>query len=88
MGGPAGCVQAPANSAPWRTAFIYQSIVCLGWPQIVDRMAARARGESTALLYAYSGHDTTIMPVLATLGVHLQDWPEYVSNVVSASATD
>ncbi len=48
-------------------------------------MVTRSKGESTALLYAYSGHDTTIMPVLATLGVHLEDWPEYVSNVVSAS---
>ena len=51
--------------------------------QVVERMAASASGQGTARLYAYSGHDTTIMPILATLGVKLDDWPAYVSNVVS-----
>ena len=51
--------------------------------QVVERMAASASGPGTARLYAYSGHDTTIMPILATLGVKLDDWPEYVANVVS-----
>ena len=51
--------------------------------QIVEKMAAAAAGQEVAPLYAYSGHDTTIMPVLATLGIQLRDWPEYVSNVVS-----
>ncbi|CAL8468369.1 g7909 [Coccomyxa elongata] len=50
--------------------------------QIVGRMAAAANGANTSPLFMYSGHDTTIMPILATLGVQLKDWPEYVSNVV------
>ena len=53
--------------------------------QIVGRMAAAASGANTSRLFMYSGHDTTIMPILATLGVQLKDWPEYVSNVVSTS---
>jgi hypothetical protein len=56
--------------------------------QVVERMAASASGQGTARLYAYSGHDTTIMPILATLGVKLDDWPEYVSNVVSCDTQD
>lgn len=56
---------------------------CLGWLQIVDRMVASANGTGTVPLFLYSGHDTTIMPILATLGIKLEDWPEYVSNVVS-----
>ncbi|KAK9915420.1 hypothetical protein WJX75_008934 [Coccomyxa subellipsoidea] len=50
--------------------------------QIVGRMAAAAGGADPCPLFMYSGHDTTIMPILATLGVQLKDWPEYVSNVV------
>ena len=52
--------------------------------QIVGRMAAAAGGADACPLFMYSGHDTTIMPILATLGVQLKDWPEYVSNVVSS----
>ncbi len=47
-------------------------------------MAAAANGADACPLFMYSGHDTTIMPILATLGVQLSDWPEYVSNVVSS----
>lgn len=53
--------------------------------QIVERMAACASGSGSGRMYLYSGHDTTIMPILATLGVELKDWPEYVSNVVRAA---
>ena len=45
-------------------------------------MAAAADGADASPLFMYSGHDTTIMPILATLGIQLKDWPEYVSNVV------
>ena len=51
--------------------------------QIVQRMGSVARGRNAAPLYVYAGHDTTIMPVLATLGIKLRDWPPYLSNVVS-----
>jgi hypothetical protein len=33
-------------------------------------------------LALYSGHDTTIMPLLVTLGGDLSHWPPYVSNLV------
>ena len=60
--------------------------------QIVARMdaaAAQAAGGGQAVpaaplprLALYSGHDTTIMPLLVTLGVDLSHWPAYVSNLV------
>ena len=30
----------------------------------------------------YAGHDTTIMPILTSLGYDMQDWPPYLSNVI------
>ena len=33
-------------------------------------------------LALFSGHDTTIMPLLVTLGGDLSHWPPYVSNLV------
>ena len=50
--------------------------------QIVQKMGAVARGASAAPLHIYCGHDTTIMPILATLGIKLRDWPPYLSHVV------
>lgn len=56
--------------------------------QIVARMEAAARegggtpAEAPAQqprLALYSGHDTTIMPLLVTLGGDLAHWPPYVS---------
>lgn len=35
-------------------------------------------------LALYSGHDTTIMPLLVTLGGNLDHWPPYVSNLVGS----
>lgn len=48
-------------------------------------MGSVAGGRNAAPLYVYTGHDTTIMPMLATLGIQLHDWPPYLSNVVSAN---
>lgn len=33
-------------------------------------------------MYLYSGHDSTIMPILSALGVDLSTWPPYTSNLV------
>jgi Histidine phosphatase superfamily (branch 2) len=33
-------------------------------------------------MLSHSGHDTTIMPLLATLGLDLEWWPDYASNIV------
>ena len=56
--------------------------------QIVQRMGSVAGGRSAAPLYVYAGHDTTIMPILATLGIQLRDWPPYLSNMVSADGPE
>ncbi|DBA85742.1 hypothetical protein WJX77_001343 [Trebouxia sp. C0004] len=49
---------------------------------VVQRMRQCADGESKHQMYMYSGHDTTIMPLLATLGQDIATWPPYVSNVI------
>lgn len=49
---------------------------------VVQRMRQVASGQSKDKLYCYSGHDTTVMPLLATVGQDVTTWPPYVSNVV------
>ena len=49
---------------------------------VVQRMRQCADGQPKHQMYLYSGHDTTIMPLLATLGQDVSTWPPYVSNVV------
>lgn len=49
---------------------------------VVQRMRQCADGQFKHQMYMYSGHDTTIMPLLATLGQDVTTWPPYVSNVV------
>lgn len=39
-------------------------------------------GVSSPLLYLYSGHDSTIMPLLAALGAEIDHWPPYLSNII------
>jgi lysophosphatidic acid phosphatase type 6 len=38
--------------------------------------------ESTPKFYLLSGHDSTIIPLLAALGVDIDHWPQYLSNIV------
>ena len=33
-------------------------------------------------LFLYSGHDSSLMPLLAALGHQVSDWPPYLSSVV------
>jgi len=54
---------------------------------IVKRMeetATRSPNEETEApkFYLLSGHDSTIMPLLAALGVEIDHWPHYLSNLV------
>ena len=49
---------------------------------VVQHMLQCASGEAKHQMYMYSGHDTTIMPLLATLGQDVTVWPPYVSNVI------
>ena len=43
---------------------------------------AQAGSHSQPQLLLYSGHDTTIMPLLVLLGEDTLDWPPYCSNIV------
>ena len=54
--------------------------------QMTQRMDAASEGvmDGDAKILLFSGHDTTIMPVVASLiGDQLNRWPLYVANVVS-----
>jgi hypothetical protein len=59
---------------------------------MVRRMeAAAARGgggsgevgdaAAASKMFLYSGHDSSLMPLLAALGKHVVDWPPYLSNL-------
>jgi hypothetical protein len=50
---------------------------------IVERMHEAAQGTPKDKLYLYSGHDTTIMPLLVTMTrQEIEWWPPYVSNLI------
>lgn len=52
---------------------------------MMQRMDAAAKPDSTngerPKMYLYSGHDSTIMPLLAMLGKEVDHWPIYCSNL-------
>jgi len=50
--------------------------------EIVGNMDACIAGESKEKLHLYSGHDTTVVPLLAAFGMNLDHWPPYASNIV------
>ena len=52
--------------------------------QMSDRMTRVAEGKvDDSKMLLYSGHDTTILPVLASLiGDRMDRWPVYCANVV------
>ncbi|KAL4424929.1 hypothetical protein ABPG77_009658 [Micractinium sp. CCAP 211/92] len=48
----------------------------------VAEQTAAAGGSSTGPgMYLYSGHDSSLMPLLAALGKPVTDWPPYLSNL-------
>ena len=54
---------------------------------MVQRMEETARlnekeAKKHPKLYLYSGHDSTIMPLLAALGQEVDHWPPYLANLV------
>ena len=56
---------------------------------MTQRMDAASEGlrDEDAKILLFSGHDTTIMPIVASLiGDELDRWPIYVANVVSWTA--
>ena len=51
--------------------------------------AAKGLSKDGAHIFLYSGHDTTIMPVVASLmGDKMDRWPPYLANVVGLSTKD
>ncbi|GIL63317.1 hypothetical protein Vafri_17410 [Volvox africanus] len=44
--------------------------------------AGSADGKSRPKMYLYSGHDSTIMPLLSAMGLDITKWPPYMSNLV------
>ena len=44
--------------------------------------SAKAPGSASHKMLLYAGHDTTIMPILTSLGYDMQNWPPYLSNVI------
>jgi hypothetical protein len=61
-----------------------EAAAAAGEPGAAAAAAALAGPEAAPQprLALYSGHDTTIMPLLVTLGGDLSHWPPYVSNLV------
>ncbi len=45
-------------------------------------MGGKLPGSASHKMLLYAGHDTTIMPILTSLGYDMQDWPPYLSNVI------
>lgn len=44
---------------------------------VTHRTASRA----VLKMLLFAGHDTTIMPILTSLGWNMRDWPPYLSKV-------
>ncbi|KAK9829707.1 hypothetical protein WJX72_007452 [[Myrmecia] bisecta] len=72
--------------APFRNTSDEQQLLRLSMGQllqlIMERLDDAANGGPEAKMYMYSGHDTTIMPLVVALGVPLTKWPKYVSHVI------
>ena len=41
-----------------------------------------AKGQNAVKLNLYSGHDTTLLPLLSALGIDISNWPPYASNII------
>lgn len=50
-------------------------------------MQCHHAGEVEHQLYLYSGHDTTIMPLLRALGLDVEHWPGYLRYVPQLLST-
>ena len=50
--------------------------------EIKERLTKSVAGELKERMAIYSGHDTTIAPLLAAYGLLDEDWPPFASNIV------
>lgn len=63
-----------------------EEVLRLGMGVLMELMVRRMEGAPAASspgprMYLYSGHDSSLMPLLAALGVHVERWPPYLSNL-------
>lgn len=49
--------------------------------ELVQNMESCITGSSSEKLHLFSGHDTTVVPLLAAFGMELDHWPPYASHV-------
>lgn len=73
--------------APTADDGAHHEILQLGIGVLVEMVMAAMEvshqgGASEPKLRLWSGHDTTLFPMLAALGVHVDDWPPYLSNII------
>ena len=54
----------------------------LGMGVLLETMLRRMEEADNTSLHLYSGHDSSLMPLLAALGHQVADWPPYLSNLV------
>jgi hypothetical protein len=47
----------------------------------MEGLSAACDGRTSAKLFVYSGHDSTLVPFLCALGVYDDRWPPYASNL-------
>jgi len=75
------------NASNWEQSFLYNDPIAgpLGAGQflqeLVDAIDAFILGQSIPIYILYSGHDSTLAPLLGNLGVYDDNWPPYVSNM-------
>lgn len=50
--------------------------------EVMRHLDEASSGNQKHQMYLYSGHDTTIMPLLRALGVDIDRWPGYCSNII------
>lgn len=66
----------------------HQEVLRLGMGVLLGMMVRRmehtaaAGRDASPKMYLYSGHDSSLMPLLAALGKPVTDWPPYLSNLV------
>lgn len=49
---------------------------------IMSNMEAQTTGDDGVKMRLYSGHDSTLIPLLSALGVSFSEWPRYAAHVI------
>lgn len=68
-----------------------EEVLRLGMGRLMELLIRRMQEASSSVgdkaatmpkMYAYSGHDSTILPLLVAINGHVDHWPEYMSNLI------